>query len=187
MKRHQTKKFDRLMTPDAKPEEIACDHACAPFDRAMRDAERKWGIDRLPGLVSPETAAKFGSAMGKLNDAINSGDAAATAARVGVCIRGLAAMDAEAVAAGHQPTPPEAWDVEVAGRVCAIIRDDRLWPVLAAARPGLTIYTLREVALALAEYGQGVVKVKEAFSGAEVTAIRERTKLEEDLADEIPW
>lgn len=184
-KRHH--KGDRLMHSGAKPEEVACDFALGPFDTAARDTERKWGINRLEGLVSPETAAKYGSAIGKLNAAMNAGDPAEVAMRAGVCIRGMAAMDAEATAAGHQPIIPEAWEFQIDGKTCALLRDDAAWPAYSAARPGVRVYSMREVANALEAYGQTVAAVKDAFPGAEVKAVRKPTKLEIELEDSIPF
>lgn len=181
-------KADRLITPGASDLDIRCDHAVAPFDRAALDAERVWGIDRLVALVSSATAEKYGSAIAKLNTAINAGDPADTAARAGVCIRGLKAMDAEARLAGHKPLPPEAWEIEVAGKRGFLIRDAALWPVLAASHPGATIWTLGEVTTALAGLGNLVADAKAAFDGAAVSAIRKpETQLEKSLDDFIPF
>lgn len=180
-------KQDRLMNHGAKPEEIACDMALAPFDRAARESERKWGVNRLEGLVSPETAARYGSALGKLNAAIDANDPADTAARAAVCIRGMAAMEAEAIAAGHQPIKAEAWEIDVDGVTCAILKDDASWPKYAELRPGVRIYSLREVGNALAAYGQTVAAVKDLWPGARVTAVRERTQLEKELDDVLPF
>lgn len=180
-------KGDRLMHSGAKPEEVACDFALAPFDTAARDMERKWGINRLEGLVSPETAARYGSALGKLNAAIAAADPAEVAVRAGVCIRGLAAMDKEAEAAGHQPIPPQAQEIEVDGKLCAVLWDDAAWPAYHALRPGVRTYSPREVANALAAYGQTVAAIKDTFAGAEVVAVRKPTELETALEDEIPW
>ena len=180
-------KGDRLMHSGAKPDEIACDFALGPFDTAARAMERKWGVNRLEGLVSPDTAARYGSAIAKLNTAIAANDPADTAARAAVCIRGMAALDAEATAAGHRPIIPEAWEIDVDGVTCAILRDDAAWPAFAAARPGVRVYSLREVSNALAAYGGMVAAVKEAFPGARVTAVRERTQLEKELNDEVPF
>jgi hypothetical protein len=182
---HRHNKGDRLMHSGAKPEEVACDFALGPFDTAARNMERKWGVNRLEGLVSPDTAARYGSALGKLNAAMDANDPAEVAARAAVCIRGMAAMDAEATAAGHQPIPPEAWEVEVDGKLCAILADGNQWPVYAALRPGVRTYTLREVANALAAYGQTVAAVKDAFPGAEVKAVR--SPLAQALDDDIPF
>jgi len=175
------------MRPGATDIEIRCDHACTPLDRAAIAAETKWGIDRLQGLVAPATAEKYGSAMAKLNAAIAAGDPVETAARAAVCIRGLAAMDAEATAAGHAPVPPLVWQYEYDGHRFGIIKDVRDWPPVAAACPGLTLYTLREVAIALAAGRNAVADVKAAFPGAQISAIRERTQLERDLEDDLPF
>lgn len=183
--RHQ--KGDRLMHSGIKPEEVACDFALGPFDTAARNMERRWGVNRLEGLVSPETAARYGSALGKLNVAIEANDPTEVAARAAVCIRGMAAMDAEATAAGHKPITPEAWEFEIDGTTCAVLRDDAAWPAYAALRPSVRIYSLREVANALAAYGQTVAAVKDAFPGATVSAVRKPTPLEEELQDSIPF
>lgn len=175
------------MHSGAKPEDVACDFAMAPFDRAARDAERKWGINRLEGLVSPETAARYGSALGKMNAAMDAGDPAETATRAAVCIRGLTAMDAEATTAGHQPIVPDAWEFQIDGKTCALLCDDAAWPAYSAARPGVRVYSMREVANALEAYGQTVAAVKDAFPGAEVTAVRKPTALEIALEDEVPF
>lgn len=185
--RHFARRRDPLVHPGATAEEMQIGSALAPFDRAVRETEVSWGIDRLPELVSPESAAKWGSAVGKLNAAIDSGDVQEVTARVGVCLRGLAALDAEATAAGHRPITPDAWEVSVDGVTCAILKDDAAWPAFAAERPGVRIYSLREVGNALAAYGGMVAAVKESFPGARVAAVRERTQLEQDLQDEVPF
>ena len=180
-------KGDRLMHSGAKPEDVACDFALGPFDTAARATERKWGINRLEGLVSPETAARYGSALGKLNAAMDSNDPAEVAVRAGVCIRGMAAMDAEATAAGHQPIIPEAWEFEIDGKTCALLRDDAAWPAYSTERPGVRVYTMREVTNALEAYGETVAAVKDAFPGSVVTAVRKPTALEVELEDQIPF
>lgn len=180
-------KGDRLMHSGAKPEEVACDFALGPFDTAARNMERRWGVNRLEGLVSPETAARYGSALGKLNAAMEANDPAEVAARAGVCIRGMSAMDAEATAAGHQPLPPQVQEIEVDGKLCAVLWDGNAWPIYAALRPGVRTYTPREVSNALAAYGQSVAAVKDALPGSEVKAVRPRTFLETELNDEVPF
>ena len=177
---------DRLISPSAaSPEGIGCDMALGGLDRMAREMDRKWGVDRLPDLVSPEMAAKYGSAMGKLNAAIRESDVAHTVARVEVCVRGLKAMDAAADAAGVDQSDPEIWEYELDGHTFGIIADGRDWPAAYAKREGLTIHTMREVALALKNYGQTVLDVKQAFNGAEVVAVR---KIKEKIEyEEIPF
>lgn len=179
------KKHDRLLSPLATQAEISCDMATAPFDRVCIEMDRKWGVDRLPELVSVETAAKWGSALGKMNAAIVAADLEETKARVEVCIRGFRAMDAEAAAAGHQPADPDIWEIELDGQRIGIIREGREWPAAHAKRPGLTVYSLREAAIALLAYksaGPVVEAVKAAFPGSEITAIRNMS-----LEDTLPF
>lgn len=180
-------KSDRLISPGATNEEIRCDFALAPFDRAALDAERTWGIDRLPGLVSPQTAERYGRAVAHLNERIAASDPDGTASAAANCVRGLAAMEAEARAAGHQPLKPTVWQIVVGGRTCCLIRDVAEWPAVAAEHPGAAIYTLQEVSVALEHFGQIVVAAKDAFPGAQVTAVRAPTTLEVELEDQIPF
>ena len=96
--KYHRRKEDPLFWSGITAEELACDKAAAPFDEAIRQMDAKWGIGRLVANVSPETAAKWGSALAKLNAAIAARDVDETVARVGVLLRGLTAMDAEAEA-----------------------------------------------------------------------------------------
>lgn len=180
-------KHDRLMHSGATAAEVACDFALGPFDIAARAMERKWGINRLEGLVSPAMAAKYGAALAHMNACIGSDNPTDTASAAANCIKGLSAMDAEATAAGHQPITPEAWEFELDGKTCALLRDDAAWPAYVAQRPGVRVYTIREVVNALAAYGQTVAAVKDAFSGAQVTVVRKPTPLEIELNDEVPF
>ena len=75
------RKDDRLMHSGATAAEIRCDLATGPFDRLCREMDRKWGQDRLPELVAPETAARWGMALANLNAAIASQDEAMVIAR----------------------------------------------------------------------------------------------------------
>jgi hypothetical protein len=184
---HRQKKHDRLMHSGASRAEVESDLATGPFDRVARDMDRKWGQDRLPALVSPETAMRWGTAMSNLNAALDANDPPLVVARVNACLRGFALMDAEATAAGHQPIPPQVQEIEIDGKLCAVLWDGNQWPVYAALRPGVRTYTPREVANALAAYGQTVAAVKDAFPGAEVKAVRKPTPLEAELNDEIPF
>lgn len=182
------RKADTLICPGATAAEIACDYAIAPFDRVARDMDREWGVDRLPELVRPALASRFGAAMAHLNDCIGRGDAAACAAAAENCIKGMRAMDAEARAAGHRPLPADVWIYELEGRRFGVVREAGDWTTLQESQPGLTIYSLREVAIALQSYKSAlpiIEAAKAAFPGAQITAVR--SKLAEDLEDEIPF
>jgi hypothetical protein len=177
------KKDDRILHKGATANEIKADLALAPFDAAVREMDRKWGIDRLPELVSVESAAKWGKAMAGLNGAIDAHDPDKTKFWVEVCLRGLASMDAEAVSLGRPVSDPDIWEHEYEGKVYGIIADGREWPAAYAKRPGIAIHTMREVAVALHEHRNGLVNaVKLAFPGAEVKQVRQpKADLEDDF------
>ena len=179
------KKDDRILTKGATADEIRADMSLAPFDRAVREMDKKWGVDRLPELVSSESAAKWGKAMAGLNGAIDAKDPDKVKFWVEVCLRGLQAMDAEAVAAGRPVSDPMIWEHEYEGTVYGIIEDGREWPAAYAKRPGIAIHSMREVAVALHEHRNGLVNaVKLAFPGAEVKRVRSKP---EDLDDDLSF
>lgn len=186
MKPRRRNMGDRLLNPDARQSEIRCDYAVAPFDRISRKMDAKWGIDRLPELVSVETAEKFGSAMAKLNAAIESDDPDQVKVRAEVCIRGMAAMNREAEAAGCQPADPHIWQAEFDGLKFGIIRDGAEWKAAKSKQPDLVIFTMQEVAQALvyrANNFPGVQAVKEHFPSAEIASWRDATRDEDPIPE----
>jgi hypothetical protein len=126
------RKADRMIHAGVSQEEIQCDYALGPFDRMAFDMDKKWGVDMLVELVSPETAQKYGSAMAKLNAAIEAKDSAMVAARAAVCMRGMQAMDAEATAAGKQPASDDVWILAFNGKQVGLLKNGRAWQ---ACRP----------------------------------------------------
>lgn len=181
------KKTDRVIHPQASADDIKCDIALAGFTRACEQMDKKWGIGVLVGLTGPETLAKWGKAMAGLYAAEDAKDAGKVAGWAEVCVRGLAMMDAEATAAGHQPADPTIWEYEFEGVTYGIIEDGRQWPAAYRKRKGLVMFNMREVAIALAAHRNDLVRqVKESFPGAEITAIRKPTNdsLDDDL-DEV--
>ena len=176
------KKDDRFLHKQATANQIRADLSLAPFDNAVREMDAKWGVDRLPELVSVESADKWGKAMAGLNSAIDAEDPDKVKFWVEVCLRGLKAMDEEAIKSGHPISDPMIWEYEYEGTVYGIIEDHREWPAAYAKRPGIAIHTMREVAIALHAHRNGLVdSVKLSFPGAEVTAIRRGEDLEDDI------
>lgn len=185
MKHHRQNRPDRLLTPGATAVEIRCDHAAAPFDRLAVEMERVWGIDQLPGLVTPALAEKYGRAVAHLNAMINEGKPEEVAAAAANCVKGMTAMDAAARSLGHKPITPDVFEYEHEGHHFGVVRDVAVAAIAEAQRPGITIYTMREVAIALHAARHAVAAVKDAFPGAAVTAIR--SPIGEDIDDAIPW
>jgi hypothetical protein len=77
------------------------------------------------------------------------------------------------------------WEYAHEGTIYGIIEDGRHWPAAYDKRPGLVIFNMREVAMALHERRNGLVDaVKLAFPGAEVTEVR---KVKQDMDDDIDF
>jgi hypothetical protein len=181
-------KSDRLLNPGATAAEIRCDHAVAPWDRVAIEMERRWGIGKLPGLVSPAMAEMYGGAVAFMNEMINEGDSARCAAAAENCIKGLRTMDAAAQAAGHSPLHYAVWEYEQDGKRIGVVCDVSELQIIQDAHPELKLYTMRQVFNGMAIYDNEVVRASlEAFPGAKVSAIRPKTELEDSLDDEVPF
>lgn len=178
------RKEDRVIHQGATAAQIKCDMCLGPFDQAVREMDRKWGVDCLPEIVAPESAAKWGKAMAGLNDAINSEDADKVKFWVEVCLRGLKAMDEEALKSGKPISDPMIWEYHYEGQTYGIIEDGRHWPAAYAKRPKLVIFTMREVAIAMHAHHNGLVEaVKLAFPGAQISGIKDKGQNMEDDID----
>jgi hypothetical protein len=154
----------------------AADLAKASLDRldAVASAmERKWGIDRLPKLVDAPLAVRFRSQAERLNEAIRSDVPTALSAQAEAMLRAWGALDAAAIKAGWKPLAPTIWETVLpeTGEVIALVHDSSEAFAIARERKG-AVWTLAEVALAIEAFGDTVRATKEAFPGAEVTAVR---------------
>lgn len=173
------KKSDRLLYPDANAAEIQCSYGVAPFDRVATEYEKIWGIDRLPELVSPELAAKYGKAMAHLNDCITKQLPAECTAAAANCIKGLHAMDAEATANGAAKATGQVFEYELdigEGEPFkfGVLADEREWMTAKDKRPDLVLFSMREVALALHKYMTAPLadELAEHFPDAKITAVK---------------
>jgi len=184
------RKGDRLLNPDASKAEVVCDYAVAPMDRLARQLEEKWGVDRLPELVSVETAQKYGSALAKLNAALEEGDPAEVAKRAQVCVRGLKVMNDEAEAAGQPQASAEYWEYELDGFKFGILKDEAHWMTCKDARPDLRFFTMREIGVALRALkidNPIFAEVKKHFPASQITSIAERASEPRSLDEPIPF
>nr|WP_309504315.1 hypothetical protein [uncultured Roseovarius sp.] len=173
----RAQKGDRLLSPGARKDEIMCDYALAPFDRLATEMDMFWGIERLPELVSPETAQKYGAAIAHLNECIEQAKPDECRAAAENCIKGMQVMDAEARANGATPASGDYWEYEVDGFRFAVMRDGREWQTASAARPDLRFFTLREVGVALQALRLDnpiFAEVTKHFPKAQITSIAER-------------
>jgi len=170
----------------------AIHHALLPLDRAASEMEFKWGCERLPSLVSPETASLFGSAKAKLDAAIHANDPQEVARRATVMIKGWVKMDAEATERGHKALSPQVWSCTTstgfkvaiarsnADAIKSIRTDDRM--------KGVAVYSLDEIARILeAESYRLLDTVKKTFPEAKVAKTRKKKAPAPLFDDGVPF
>lgn len=145
--------------------------ALAPLDRLARRMEEKWGCGRLPSLVDPELAARFGRAQDKLNEAIRLNDATDIARRVGVLIRGWEALDQAAMDVGADKLPARTIGYQHAGRAWVIVLDPVDYDKARADHiGGGQVVALAELIEAYKIVSGRIAGVLEAFPGAQIRA-----------------
>jgi len=160
-----------------------------PADEAAATMERKWGIDRLPLLVSPETRARFQAAHDLRNGEYDLATPERRDALDAMMARAWAALDAEATQRGAETLPPAIYEIPLEGlpgAVAAVCLDDRHAQAitLRAKAEGrcVTTWTLAEVA-AVIQANSVVNAIKDAWPGAKAER-RSRSALPDD---EIPF
>lgn len=151
--------------------EAVCE-ALRPLDRIAVEMESRWGVGRLPRLVTPELAAKFGSARDKLNEAIRANDGDAVAAKAAVLIRGWQALDKAATDAGCEALPLRTVGVKHNGRAYVIAWDRADVHQAAKLSPAPeNVVSVHELLIAYETLKAKIDGVKQAFPGAELIRV----------------
>jgi hypothetical protein len=161
--------------------------AITELDVCVSGFENRWGVDRLPELVSTETQVKYWRQVDKLDEAINSDDADLVIKYAAGMQRAYTIMQNEARERGHDELKGEWYECETPdGRVLIVAPSFEEAHKAAKERPGCLIYAMPEVAAIVCrdEAGRFVNAVKEVFPAATVESVRQ-TK--DDLNDEIPF
>lgn len=159
------------------------------LDDVVASYERTWGIDRLPLIVSAETAARFRAAEALHRQEHELGCSQERSATLNAMMfRAWTALAKEAVARGHQPLGPSCFEAEWApGRIFAIAVDAEHAQALNARNKAegreVSVWTVAEVGALIGDVPL-VRTVKEAWPGAEVRPLTRTPPLPED---EIPF
>ena len=183
----------KTFNPSINSQPLAISQALLPHDLAVREADRKWGVDRLPSLVSHEMNQRWARAVAALNAALDEDNVEHVAYYAEGCARGIAVMEAEAESRGHKPIAAHVAQVEIEGMRFGILLNDEAWPIASETFPGVQMFSLREVAVALRHLrlDSPVVRAaKDQFAGAEVLEIRAKVDCVQaagDLNDPIPF
>ena len=162
----------RSFDPGEDPNTRQVQSALTDFDRLVWEAERIWGVDRLPYLVSDELRQKWWGGIDRLNQAIRDNEPVMVRALVKNMIKGLAMLIAAAEQAGQLPLTPDIWETPLAdGRVLRLVRgnpensyrtDDR----------NVLVWSLEEVARLVGQ-NDVINRAKELFPGAVISAVRQ--------------
>ena len=161
--------------------------ALLEHDRVVSDYEARWGIDRLPDLVSPELRDRFETQCDLLNKAIWQGDAGEVARLVPISCRAYAALEKTARENGHAELTGEAWEAPFPhGGVLCVTRNIHEAAKVARERPEAVVWSVEEVANVIGSYetANAVTRAKMAFPGAVVESVAPTLK---ELDDEIPF
>ena len=152
------------------------------LDTVSRSMEQKWGVDRLPRLVSEILRIKFEQQRNLLNEAIKSNDAAKIAKQSEGMRRAWVALDQVATADGHRPLSEAVWTAkhEKTGDIVTVYRDDAQIVDIAAA--GGVTFTLEELVKLIPA---DVLVAKKELHGIKITDVRDKGG--DDLNDEIPF
>ena len=155
------------------------------YDRKIVEAEKVWGIDRLPYIVSDATRQRWWRAIDALNLAINDGKADKVRVLVDNLIVGIDRLIAEAQERGAQPLEPDVWETPIdGGRTLRIVKT---WPERAykvEADPFILTYTLEEIGRLVTSMPL-LNAVKKEWPGA--TVEKPVSPLSKELNDEIPF
>lgn len=164
---------DPVMNVVSTSNEAAWRSAMQPVDKKVWEVEKRWGcLERMIEQVTPELAARFGSAWFKLDAAIIDGDPDQVADRASVVMRGIDALEKEA---GNNWSP-EVWGITVDGAtylICQRAKDARV--VATEAGDGVVVWSLEELIRVAVSSQAGAYSeiAKRLFPEATVTAIRE--------------
>lgn len=170
--RQKYQRRPRLDHEAAIPNALQISTILAPLDQTAASMERRWGVERLPGLVNQDLANRFAMARQVLDDALDQGDLPAIETAAANLRKGWTKLDEVATAAGAAPYDPTAWGFEVCGKPCAIVIDDSGAKYVQQIDPGRTVWTLDEIGNLLSAYLPTIAPMlwdaKQAFPGATV-------------------
>ena len=156
------------------------------YDDEVSKVERKWGVDRLIWVVGGNLRDRFEKQMDLLNEAIDKMQDVEH--QVDVTLRGVAALEQAAIAAGVQPLGGEWIEGKMPdGRVLAVVPNDYEVSRVKRDNREMVVYSVDEIGRLLADWdaSKTVDAVKAVFPGATVEKVKTRTEVE--LNDEIPF
>ena len=161
--------------------------AITELDACVVGYEKRFGIDRLPELVSTETQVKYWRQVDKLDAAIDSDDADMVIKYASGMQRAFKAMESEARDRGHDELKGEWFECATKdGRIVIVASSFAESHKAARERPDALVYAIDEVATIICkdEASRFVNAVKDVFPVATVESVRQ---VKDKCDDEIPF
>ena len=157
------------------------------YDDVVSEVEGRWGVDRLVWLVGGELRDRFEQQMDRLNAAIDKCDPSIEH-EVEVTLRGVAALEKAAIAAGAKPLNGDYIEGRMPdGRVIAITATGYEAGKVKRDNREMVVYSVDEVGRIIEGLNKDapvVDAIKNAFAGAEVQSVK---PVPANLVDEIPF
>jgi hypothetical protein len=157
------------------------------YDDVVSEVEGRWGVDRLVWLVGGDLRDRFEQQMDKLNAAIDKCDPSIEH-EVEVTLRGVAALEAAAIAAGAKPLTGDYVEGRMPdGKVIAITATGYEAGKVKRDNRDMVVYSVDEIGRiieGLNKEAPVVDAIKNAFAGAEVQSVK---PVPANLDDEIPF
>ena len=154
----------------------------------QHEMESKWGFNKLPKLVDPETAAKFERAYQSYQIACNEDDEENMILKCSNLALGWKVLQSKAIKLGHEPDLDRAWyHTDEDGQKWAFVRDTGDAKKVDDADVVMSWNEVCRVVTAWHKQNKISLEIKQKFPGAEIKKIGNITDNGEVLDDEIPF
>jgi len=157
------------------------------LDQIQIEYEARWGVAKLPTLISPELREKWEGQLQKVFKAKEENRLQDLMALVDGCARAYKIMEDEAMSRGHKPYECEMWDIKHpdTGQVYRIVKNN--YDAGIAPKDNALVYTREEVARIL-ESKSLMNHVKNVFPDSTVVKVFKTEKEDESFFnDNIPF
>ena len=164
-------------------------------DAARAEAEREWGAERLPVLVSDDLRAKLRRQQERWSRAyqaawesqmLTRGQLKAVQSAAGGMKRAWSALAEAATEAGHRPLRPDVWEILLGdGSVLALVRTNDEAAAVTAAGRHLRVLTAAEVANVWQALPVALQVAKIEFPGSKFVGAGDRSWVAD--CDPIPF
>ena len=156
----------------------------ATVDRKACDIEARWGIGRLPKLVPLELSQRFHSQRRKFSESLVDWNVAEATKHGAAMERAYVALEAAALAAGHEPLPSDQWEFETPEGLVILVKDKARTNMAETHGRRAQVWSIEEIASVIRAHPI-LAATKDAFPGATVESIRPPAKSRQKLDDDL--